>query len=218
MTMFATLSSLIHRHLRRVVTAAILFVLVAVVFSGNVAGSLDSGGFNDPRAQSSAALNRLEQAARINRSQDIVALIRTGQPVQSNATRSEVERVAAVLRGDTEIARVLTVYQTHDPAMMSANGKETYVVADVRNISDNEVQPVTERLSRALKSDPYVTLGGGAFANVQVGDTVSRDLARSELLAFPLLFLLLLLFIFRGVVAAFFPIVMGMVTVLEGAA
>jgi RND superfamily putative drug exporter len=218
MTVFATLSSLIHRHLWRVVTAAILFVLVAVVFSGNVAGSLDSGGFNDPRAQSSAALNRLEQAARINRSQDIVALIRTGQPVQSNATRSEVERVAAVLRGDPEIARVLTVYQTHDPAMMSANGKETYVVADVRNISDNEVQPVTERLSRALKSDPYVTLGGGAFANVQVGDTVSRDLARSELLAFPLLFLLLLLFIFRGVVAAFFPIVMGMVTVLEGAA
>jgi RND superfamily putative drug exporter len=212
---FTTLSSLIHHRPWRVVSAAILFVLVAGALGGNVAGSLQSGGFNDPGAQSTAALNRLEQAAGINRSQDIVALIRTGQPVQSAATRNEVERVAGILQRDPEIARVLTVYQTHDIAMISANGKETYVVADLRNISDNKVGPVTARLSRALKSDPHVTLGGGAFANVQVGDTVSQDLARSELLAFPLLFLLLL-FVFRGGVAAFFPIVMGMVTVLGG--
>jgi RND superfamily putative drug exporter len=212
---FTTLSSLIQHRPWRVVIAAVLFVLVAVALGGNVAGSLQSGGFNDPGAQSTAALNRLEQAAGINRSQDIVALIRTGQPVQSAATRSEVKHVAAILQRDAEIARVLTVYQTHDPAMISANGKETYVVADVRNISDSEVTPVTARLSRALKSDPHVILGGGAFANVQVNDTVSHDLARSELLAFPLLFLLLL-FVFRGGVAAFSPIVMGMVTVLGG--
>jgi RND superfamily putative drug exporter len=212
---FATLSSFIHRRPWRVVIAAILFVLVAGVLGGNVAGSLQSGGFNDPGAQSTAALNRLEQAAGTNRSMDVIALIRTGQAVQSAATRSEVAGVATILRRDPGIARVLTVYKTHNPAMISANGKETYVIAEVRNIADNKVKPVTDRLSQALQSDPYVTLGGGAFANVQVSDTVSQDLARSELLAFPLLFILLLV-VFRGVVAAFFPVVMGMVTVLGG--
>ena len=58
-----------------------------------------------------------------------------------------------------------------------------------------------------------MTLGGLAVAAPQVGTQVSEDLARAEMLAFPLLFLLSL-FVFRGVVAALLPLGVGMLTVL----
>src|SRR5207244_919778 len=51
-------------------------------------------------------------------------------------------------------------------------------------------------------------LGGLGIANVQVNHIVESDLQRAELLAFPLLFLLSLLF-FRSLVAALLPLLVG---------
>ena len=53
-----------------------------------------------------------------------------------------------------------------------------------------------------------MTLGGGAVAATQVGEQVAEDIARAELLAFPILFLLSL-FVFRSVVAALLPLAVG---------
>ena len=213
--MFNSLSSLIVRRPWRVVTVAVLFVLISGVFGGTVASRLQSGGFDDPGSQSTAARQQLETAAGINRDQNVIALIHTGHPVQSAVTRLEVARVTDVLARDRAVARVLTVYRTHNPAMISRDGMESYVVANLKNLSDSAITDAAKRLRVTLKSDPQVTLGGGAIAGIQVSDTVSQDLARSELFAFPILFILLLV-VFRGVVAAFFPIVMGVVAVLGG--
>ena len=57
-----------------------------------------------------------------------------------------------------------------------------------------------------------VTIGGGLFADTQVGDTVGEDLASAELLALPILILLSLLF-FRGR-AAVMPLIVGLTTIL----
>ncbi len=51
-------------------------------------------------------------------------------------------------------------------------------------------------------------LGGAAIANAQVNTQVSHDLAHAELLAFPFIFLLSLLF-FRSLVAALLPPLLG---------
>ena len=47
----------------------------------------------------------------------------------------------------------------------------------------------------------------------QVSDQVSEDLARAEMLAFPLLFLLSLI-VFRGAVAALLPLFVGLLTIM----
>jgi uncharacterized membrane protein YdfJ with MMPL/SSD domain len=57
-----------------------------------------------------------------------------------------------------------------------------------------------------------VTVGGGAVAGLQIGETVGADLGRAELIAFPLLLLLSLLF-FRGR-ATLMPLAVGVTTVL----
>ena len=53
-----------------------------------------------------------------------------------------------------------------------------------------------------------MTLGGGAVAANQVGDQVSLDIARAELIAFPILFVLSLL-VFRSAVSALLPLAVG---------
>ncbi len=57
-----------------------------------------------------------------------------------------------------------------------------------------------------------MTVGGLAAGFNEVNDTVHSDLVKAELIAFPLLFLLLLI-VFRGVVAASIPLLVGMVSV-----
>src|SRR2546430_2119167 len=52
-----------------------------------------------------------------------------------------------------------------------------------------------------------------AVASKEISSTVKKDLARAELYAFPLLFLLSLL-IFRGLVAALLPPLVGGVTIV----
>ena len=51
-------------------------------------------------------------------------------------------------------------------------------------------------------------VGGAAVAQEQVNKQVEKDLKRAEMLAFPLLFLLSLLF-FRSLVAALLPLMIG---------
>ena len=116
--------------------------------------------------------------------------------------RGPTAAAEAVLRADPGIARVV-------PGDRSRDGRSAYLLAWTRTGTDDEV--VTERLERAL--GPEVTLGGLAVAAPQVGTQVSEDLARAEMLAFPLLFLFSL-FVFRGFVAALLPLGVGMLTVL----
>jgi uncharacterized membrane protein YdfJ with MMPL/SSD domain len=61
--------------------------------------------------------------------------------------------------------------------------------------------------------DDDVIAGGAAEANPAVGEQVSEDLARAELIAFPVLFLLSL-WVFHGVVAGLLPLGVGLLTIM----
>ena len=62
--------------------------------------------------------------------------------------------------------------------------------------------------SRRSPAIPTCVSAGGAIAARQVTDAIQRDLRRAELIAFPLV-LLLSFWIFRGLVAAFLPPLVG---------
>ena len=76
-----------------------------------------------------------------------------------------------------------------------------------RAISDGDQQDAAERLGEELNGDG-VKLGGWAAASADVNAQVEEDLRKAEMLAFPILFLLSLLF-FRSLVAAALPLLVG---------
>jgi RND superfamily putative drug exporter len=64
-----------------------------------------------------------------------------------------------------------------------------------------------------LADEPNVLVGGDSLGEKQVNEQVSKDLTRAEIMVFPLLFLLSLLF-FRGFVAAALPLIVGAISIV----
>src|SRR5882762_178750 len=211
--MFERLARMINRVPWVVVVVAIAFAAMSGVFGGSVSKSLQAGGFQDPSSQSSLALDRLEQATGLRADGGIVALVKTPDGATSDPAMTEVSKVAILIDGDPDIAKVVTYYQTHDPSMVAKDGSSTIVVGYWKKISDQEAVNAGARLQESFKSDPNVKLGGFAAINHQLNLIITSDLARAETLAFPILFLLSL-WVFRGVIAALLPPLVGGVVIL----
>ena len=73
--------------------------------------------------------------------------------------------------------------------------------------ADAEDDGLAESVLDTFEGQDDVAVGGAAVVGLQLGSTVSEDLARAELFAFPLLVVLSLIF-FRGR-AALMPLVVG---------
>jgi len=203
-----SLARLLHRRRRRVLLGAVLLVFVAGAVGGPVTGLLESDDdFDPPQAEAVQAREAIADATGASASPDVVALVRLGAPVDSAAGRDRLSEVAGAAQGP-DVARV-DAYRPGGPSeLVSRDGRSTYVAITLRNGAG------ADALVDRLEGVPGVALGGPEIVGEQAGEQVQEDLARAELLAFPLLFLVALL-VFRGLVAALLPLAVGMVTILS---
>jgi RND superfamily putative drug exporter len=199
----------IFRHRRAICWSALLLVVVAAVLALPVFGELgNENDFDDPSAEAVTARNAVTDATGAFAAPSVVALVRLGAPVESAQARERIARVAGALR-DPGVASVVAYGRGGDRRLVSRDGRSTYLLATFKKDPAGARTYIEQRLAGV----PYVTLGGGAFAEPQVSDQVSADIARAELIAFPLLFLLTLL-VFRSAVAALLPLAVGASTIL----
>jgi putative drug exporter of the RND superfamily len=197
----------VHSHRRGVLVIAVAVAAIAGGFGAGVAKHLGPYSAKDPATESVQAANRFEAATGRQIDPGVIALVASGN-VRSPLARHRVDEVASELRAQGDVATVVTAYDTHNPAMVSRDGRSTYVLAYFKPLSDSRIKNDAERIEERFTGQHDVTLGGPAIANAQVQTQVSRDLTRSELLAFPVVFLLSLLF-FRSLVAALLPPLLG---------
>ncbi len=210
--MFEGFASFVYRNRRRVLLVAVLGIAVAGVFGLGVAKRLSPYGDTDPSTQSVQAMNRYQASTGRQIDPGVVALVTTGG-VHSAAAERRVRQVEAELRSSRDVATVSSYYDRHDPAMVSRDGRSTYVVAYFQPKSDLRIQDDAKRLEAKFSGQRDVELGGGAIADAQVNTQVGNDLARAELFAFPIIFLLSLLF-FRSLVASLLPPLLGVLAIL----
>jgi RND superfamily putative drug exporter len=205
--MFTSLAAFINANGRRVLLVAVLAAAIAGAFGLGVVKQMSPYGANDPATQSVQATNRFEAAAHRKIDPGVVALVSAGD-VRSSAVRQRVEQVAGELRAEPDVASAVSFYDTHDPSMVSRDGRSTYVVAYFKRRSDSELEDAAQRIEDRFAGQRDVRLGGEQIADAQANTQVGNDLARAELLAFPLIFLLSLLF-FRSLVASLLPPLLG---------
>ena len=209
--MLERLAGFLHRRRRFVLVFAVLVVLLGGVFGGPVFGALDSSGdFEDPKGESVRAREALNRATGANATPDVVVLVRLGAPADSPRGQARLDQVERRLR-DPGVAQLVRYRPGGDRRLVSRDGDDSYLVATFRADADEEA--VIDRMESRLEGQPGVVMGGSEVAGRQVGEQVSGDIARAELLAFPLLFLLSL-FVFRGVLAALLPLAVGITTIL----
>jgi RND superfamily putative drug exporter len=97
--------------------------------------------------------------------------------------------------------------------MISRDRRSTYVVAYFKSRSDKQLEDAAQRIEDRFAGQPDVRLGGEQIADAQANTQVGLDLALAELLAFPFIFLLSLLF-FRSLIAALLPPLLGMLAIV----
>jgi RND superfamily putative drug exporter len=210
--MLTNLATFLHAHGRRVLLVAVLGAAIAGAFGFGVAKHMSPYGANDPATQSVQATNRFEAAAGRKIDPGIVAIVGAGN-VRSHAVKRRVEQVAGQLRIQPDVASVVSFYEARDPAMLSRDRRLTYVVAYFKPRSDSQLKDAAQRIEDHFAGQRDVRLGGEQIANAQANTQVGHDLAHAELLAFPFIFLLSLLF-FRSLIAALLPPLLGGVAIV----
>lgn len=207
----SSLATLLTRRPWRVIAIAVAFLAVAVVVGGPLTGNLTSAGFEDPSAEFVAARDTLRQAAGANPNPGVIALVQPGSDVRTGAGRAAVEKAAATIAADPDIATVVTAFNGGGTALISKDGTQSYMAAYMKPVSDDQAGDAAKRIRESLDAQP-VKVGGADAVGDEVGTIIGEDLAKAEMLAFPIIFLLSL-WVFRGFVAALLPSLMGGVVI-----
>jgi len=193
-----------------VAIAAVLFFVAAGALGGSVADRLDPYGADDPDTETSIATERLQDAG--YRGTSVVVLVEGIDP-QSAGGKAHVEQLADEVQKDPDVEDVSSFYTTKSDAFVSRDGDATYLAVSLTPVDDDATQDAGERIADTLEDEQGVSVGGGAVAQAQINDQVEEDLRKAELYAFPLLFLLSLLF-FRSLIAAALPLLVGALAIV----
>jgi uncharacterized membrane protein YdfJ with MMPL/SSD domain len=214
--MLERIADLTWLHPRKVLAAALLFVAVAGFFGHDVEHHLKAAGFTDPASQSEQAGDLLSRALGYAAQPGEVVLVRArnGGPldVADPVVRHEVDRLAHALAGSQYVGRVTNPLDGAPGAanLLAADGRSLALTAQ---LSTNDLEDKGGLADDSIRSRVTSTLldvryGGYAPSFKEVNDQTRKDLSNAELIAFPLLAILLLL-VFRSAVAAMVPLIIG---------
>ncbi len=216
--MFTRLGHLVVRRRRTVLVATLLGLVVAIVFGSGVFAELTNGGFDDPRSESTRALEMLDDEFDTASAELIAIVTAISGDVDADdvvAAGTELTEEFAALDGTDD---VVSYWSLGSPApLRSVEGDRALIL--MRFPGDEEdparldtIEALLDEYGDLERDGITVGLAGSEPVFAAIGETIEGDLARAETIAVPLT-LLLLLFVFGGVVAAGLPMVVGAVSV-----
>jgi len=195
-----------------VLLGGLALVLLGGTWGLGVFGALSGGGFEDPNSPSSRAHQRIEQE--LGR-QDADLLVLYSSPtstVDDPAFRDAVGRTLDGVRQRPEVASV----RWPAPHLESTDRHATYAAIQLRQGDEDAKLVALDAVTPALSAPGLQTEVGGLIPFLRdANDQIESDIVRAELLSFPLL-LILLVVIFRGLVAATTPLLVGVLAIFGG--
>jgi RND superfamily putative drug exporter len=214
--MLARLGRFTVHHRKAVLVGTAVFFVLAGALGGGVASRLSSGGFDDPSSESSRARDTIEREFG-DQDPDVVLLV-----TARRGTVDDPDIVAAGNALTTELASERGVAGAisywalgNPPPLRSTDSRQALVVAALRGDDEEEHDTVEELSPRYAGRRGPITVGVGGFAETfrQVNEQVEEDLLRGELLAFPIVLVLMVL-VFGSLVAAGLPLLVGVVAII----
>jgi uncharacterized membrane protein YdfJ with MMPL/SSD domain len=202
------LADLAVKRSRRILIVSGIVFLVAAAVGGPVVSILKSenSDFQDPASQNQQVLRAIEHATGQTATYGVVALVPSAGDARADVTaQRESARVASLMATQPGFQRVLDYPATHLPELVSRDGRLSLVLAAYANREDST--HAVEH-ARAQMAGTGVRFGGNDVAFDEINKTTSTDLQRAEMFAFPIL-LLLSFWVFRGLVAAALPLLVG---------
>jgi uncharacterized membrane protein YdfJ with MMPL/SSD domain len=202
------LTALATGHPRRVLVIAGIVFLLAVALGAPVTGVLKgrSNDFHDLHDQSLQTKAAIQRATGQSPDYGVAALVKSSGDVRSDPRAQHLAaHVVALLAAQKGFQRVLDYPSSHLVQLVSRNGRESVVLAAFA--TQEESSTAVAKLRPELAGSG-VRFGGQDVAFDEINRRTASDLERAELLAFPIL-LLLSLWVFRGLIAAMLPLLVG---------
>ena len=209
--MLATLGSGLYRARWGVLIVTVLAVVGAALYGLGVFGSLKSGGFQDPHAQSTAEINLLTSQLGATSTDVVVLLQSDSATVKQPAFDQSAQALITALQARPEVAAVTSYYSTHSANFISNDGHETFLL--LRLSGPNQATQWATLQPLITSPDLHVTFGGNLVVNQEIDNQIGADLGRAETLTFPILAVLLII-VFGGLVAAGLPLLVGGIAIL----
>ena len=215
--MFNALANAIVHRRKRTLVVFLLSIVVAGAVGSMAFAKLDTGGYSDPKSESSRAYKYLTDNFDVK--DPIIVLIVDGGSLAASdpAVTKSAMKLEAQLRHIKGVTSTLSYWSAGDaPNLLSKDGKAAYLFAyaDTTNFSRvGEIgKAVQEKFDGKFEGLHVYASGGGVVAHA-INSKISKDLALAEAISIPLVFILLV-FVFGALVASAMPLVVGISAIL----
>jgi putative drug exporter of the RND superfamily len=199
-----------------VIVAAAIALAAGGIFSGGVAGKLTSAGFEDPNSESRTAAEVLaHDFGRGDSNVLLLVTVRAGVDVDDPAVAAEGLALTREFAGEPGVVDVASYWSQRAAPLASVDRTQALVLGRIVGEPDDVATRIEQLTASYTRSDARfdIAVGGAAAIAAQLRDTTEADHIRAEAIAFPILLLLLLL-VFRSVVAALLPLMVGAIAVV----
>lgn len=217
--MFSGVAKLVIQRPKLVLIVALVLVLAGGALSSDLQTRLDTGGFDDPKSDSSQAAAAL--AGTFGQGEPNLLLVLTApKDADDPSVAAAGAAFAQKLAAEPGIANVVSYWTAgRAPALRGKDGTKTLIAGRVTGTASEATAWVTDVLPKYTSgSDVFqVSAGGMAAAGVEMTEQSTKDATKAEMIVFPLTLLLLLL-IFGSFRAAIIPLVIAFVVLLLGMA
>jgi uncharacterized membrane protein YdfJ with MMPL/SSD domain len=192
-----------------VLAGAVALFIAGGLWGSGVFTKLTGGGFEDRSSQSWAATQTVKDVFG-QQGADVVVLYTADGSIKDH--QAEIASTLSALKSKPGVSEVL--WDPAAPQLFSTDGHSTYAAVKIDETELDKKVEVYNEIRPAFDAPGVTTQLGGQIAFQQAANSQTRDdIGMAEALAMPIL-LLLLIFIFRGVVAALMPLLVGVLAVL----
>lgn len=197
------------------------FALLALAAGRDVEQHLKAAGFTDPSSESEQATRMLRDSLGYDPNPAIVLVVRNPDggrlDLADPAVRGEVARIAAGTEAVEDVGRVVNPLRDRaaGAALIARDGQSLAIAAYLSTEDIEDAGGIAaEGVAEVIEGSPLdVAEGGFAQGFNETNDQTREDLTKAELIAFPIL-AIFLLFVFRGVVAAGIPLLIGVISIV----
>ena len=215
--MFVALAHFVVRRRKSALFGFIALVITAGAIGSMAFSKLDSGGYSDPKSESSRAYKYITDNFKV-KDPIVVLVLDSGKLGLSDpavvASAAKIESEIKKIEGVSETLSYWTAGQS--PTLRSSDGAAAFLFVYSATTDFDKFgelgKVIQEKYDGKFESLTVYASGGGVITHA-INSKISKDLALAEAISIPLVFILLA-FVFGALVASAMPLIVGISAIL----
>lgn len=212
--MFRFIIKIVQHFPALIVLSATAMALLAFTYGADTGSHLQAGGFLTSNAESTKVNEVIRKDfGKLDAGLIILAEAKGGQKITDPTVQKEIRHLADFTKTRRGVREVRSYLATSDQSLISKDQTKTILPVTMTGNEDEQAKDLGS-FRHEIKSDLVsLRIGGAAGLNNEITEQINQDLIRAETISLAVLAVLLLV-VFRGVVAAILPLILGGFTVL----